>query len=117
MAVALVGFIYVVIPRGRLRQWAKVAVGAHLGLLAATRLYLGVEYPVDAAFGLIIGVAVTLIVFRVFVPTDSFQVTYRRGKAAHLDVGGRRGEAILTALREQLGLEAVSVKPFGLDGR
>ena len=43
---------------------------------------------------------------RVFVPTDTFPVTYRRsGKTAHLDVGGPRGDAILGALRDQLGLD------------
>ncbi len=42
--------------------------------------------------------------------------TYRRGRSAHLDVGGQRGEAIRAALSEQLGLNAVGVRPFGLDG-
>jgi tRNA A-37 threonylcarbamoyl transferase component Bud32 len=56
------------------------------------------------------------VIFRVFVPNESFPVRYRRGKTAHLDVGGRRGEANLRALREQLGLDAVAVKQFGLDG-
>jgi tRNA A-37 threonylcarbamoyl transferase component Bud32/membrane-associated phospholipid phosphatase len=117
VAVVCIGMIYVVFPRGRLRAWAKVIAATQLVLLVAARLYLGVEHPTDALFGLIIGVAITLIVFRVFVPTDSFPVSYRRGgKTAHLDVGGERGEAILRALRDQLGLDAVSVKPFGLDG-
>jgi tRNA A-37 threonylcarbamoyl transferase component Bud32/membrane-associated phospholipid phosphatase len=116
VGVVLIGLIYIVVPRGRLRGWAKGAAATHLFLLVAARLYLGVEYPTDAVFGLIFGVAVTLLAFRVFVPPDSFPVTYRKGKSAHLDVGGARGEAILRALREQLGLDAVAVKPFGLDG-
>ena len=116
LAVAMVGFIYVVLPRGRWRAWAKAGGSIHLGVLLAARLYLGVEHPSDALFGLIIGVAITLLVFRVFVPTDTFPVSYRRGKAAHLDVGGERGDAILRALRDQLGLDAVALKPFGLDG-
>jgi membrane-associated phospholipid phosphatase/tRNA A-37 threonylcarbamoyl transferase component Bud32 len=116
LAVGAIGLIYTVVPRGRLRCWAKAFAGVQLGLLLVARLYLGVEYPSDALFGLILGVAVTLIVFRVFVPTDSFPVTYRRGRAAHLDVGGPRGQAIERALREQLGLDVACVKPFGLDG-
>jgi tRNA A-37 threonylcarbamoyl transferase component Bud32/membrane-associated phospholipid phosphatase len=116
LAVGAVGLIYVIVPRGRLRGWAKGFAGVQLGLLAATRLYLGVDHPTDALMGIILGVAVTLVVFRVFVPTESFPVTYRRGKAAHLDVSGARGQAILTALCEQLGLDVVAIKPFGLDG-
>ena len=116
LAVAMVGFIYVVLPRGRWRAWAKVGGSVHLGIVVAARLYLGVEHPSDALFGLVVGVAITLLVFRVFVPTESFPVTYRRGKTAHLDVGGERGAAILRALRDQLGLDAVAIKPFGLDG-
>jgi tRNA A-37 threonylcarbamoyl transferase component Bud32 len=117
VAVGFIGLIYVVFPRGRLRGWAKGIAGVQLGLLVAARLYLGVDHPTDALMGVILGVAVTLVVFRIFVPTDSFPVSYRRGgKAAHLDVGGERGEAILHALRDQLGLDAVAIKPFGLDG-
>src|SRR5205085_11408529 len=115
-AVVLIGLIYIVVPRGRLRSWAKAAAGIQLGLLVAARLYLGVEYPTDAVFGLIFGVAVSLVALRMLVPPDTFPVTYRKGKSAHLDVGGARGEAIVKALREQLGLDVVAVKPFGLDG-
>jgi tRNA A-37 threonylcarbamoyl transferase component Bud32 len=43
-------------------------------------------------------------------------VTYRRGRTAHLDVTGLRGEAIVRALQDQLGLLATSVKPFNLAG-
>jgi tRNA A-37 threonylcarbamoyl transferase component Bud32 len=45
-----------------------------------------------------------------------FPVSYRRGKAAHLDVGGRRGEAIRQAVEEQLGVTVLEVKPVGLGG-
>src|SRR4030095_9165407 len=53
--------------------------------------------------------------FRLFAPNDLFPVSYQRGKAAHLDVGGRRGEAIITAIRDQLGLSVLDVKPVGLE--
>ena len=42
-------------------------------------------------------------------------MSYRRGKAAHLDIGGRRGEAIVSAIRDQLGLSVLDVKPVGLE--
>ena len=57
-----------------------------------------------------------MIAFRLFTPNEVFPVTYRRGKTAHLDVGGRRGEAIRRAVQDQLGLTVVDVKPVGLDG-
>jgi tRNA A-37 threonylcarbamoyl transferase component Bud32 len=43
-------------------------------------------------------------------------VSYHRGRSAHLDVGGARGQAIRKALSDQLGLEIEDVKPFGLSG-
>src|SRR5207244_110894 len=45
-----------------------------------------------------------------------FPVTYRRGRTAHLDVAGARKEAIETALRDQLGIQATALEPFGLVG-
>jgi tRNA A-37 threonylcarbamoyl transferase component Bud32 len=43
-------------------------------------------------------------------------VRYSRGRPAHLDVTGQRGDAIIRALQDQLGLIASEVKPFGLAG-
>jgi tRNA A-37 threonylcarbamoyl transferase component Bud32 len=43
-------------------------------------------------------------------------VSYKRGRAAHLDVSGARGQAIQEALREQLGFNVLEVEPFGLAG-
>src|SRR4030095_11031941 len=54
--------------------------------------------------------------FRWFTPSEVFPVSYHRGRTAHLDVGGARGEAIRRALADQLGLEIEEVKPFGLSG-
>ncbi|MCJ7726306.1 MAG: hypothetical protein MUP76_07980, partial [Acidimicrobiia bacterium] len=54
--------------------------------------------------------------FRLFVPESVFPVAYTRGVSAHLDVTGERGRAIRTAMEEQLGLEVLSIEPFGLEG-
>jgi tRNA A-37 threonylcarbamoyl transferase component Bud32 len=54
--------------------------------------------------------------FRWFTPNDVFPVSYRKAKAAHLDVGGRRGEAIVAGIRDQLGLKVLGIKPVGLEG-
>jgi tRNA A-37 threonylcarbamoyl transferase component Bud32 len=66
--------------------------------------------------GAVIGVAVSVAAYRLLVPSEVFPVTYRRGRTAHLDVGGRRGEAIRHALADQLGLTVSEVEPFGLSG-
>ena len=41
--------------------------------------------------------------------------SYRRGRTAHVDVTGRRGEAIRQAVRDQLGLTVTEIKPVGLE--
>jgi tRNA A-37 threonylcarbamoyl transferase component Bud32 len=64
----------------------------------------------------VLGVGVPVVAFRFFTPNQVFPVTYQRAKAAHLDVGGRRGQAIRTAVQEQLGLTVLDVKPVGLEG-
>jgi len=84
--------------------------------VALARAYLAVDNPSDLVASVILGVAVPVVAFRFFTPNEMFPVTYRRAKAAHLDVGGRRGEAIRTAVQEQLGLTVVDVKPVGLEG-
>jgi tRNA A-37 threonylcarbamoyl transferase component Bud32 len=61
-------------------------------------------------------VALLLLAFRRFTPSEVVPVTYRRGRSAHLDVGGARGLAIRRALEDQLGLVVQEVKPFGLAG-
>ena len=79
-------------------------------------MYLAVDQPTSAGFGAILGVATGLTAFRWFTPNDVFPVSYRRGKAAHLDVGGLRGEAIVRAVKDQLGLDVIAIKPVGLEG-
>ena len=66
--------------------------------------------------GVGIAVSIPLLLFRRFTPNEAYPVTYRRGRAAHLDVGGARGAAIRRALSDQLGLVVTEVKPFGLAG-
>ena len=116
LAVTLVGLMYAVIVPGVWRNRAKIAVGVILGVLVVARWYLAVDHPTDSMIALIFGVTVPLVAFRVFCPNDVFPVAYGRGRAAHLDVGGIRGEAIRTALEQQLGLTVQEMEPFGLGG-
>ena len=64
----------------------------------------------------VIAVTIPLVAFRMITPGEVFPVTYHRGSSAHLDVGGRRGQAIHRALEDQLGVQVAEVKPFGLSG-
>jgi len=116
LAVTLVGLTYSLIPHGRRRDAAKWATGGILAAVCIARVYLGIDNPTDALFGAVLGVAIGLTAFRWFTPNDVFPVTYRRGKAAHLDIGGRRGEAIVAGVGEQLGYEVFDVHPVGLAG-
>lgn len=117
LAVVLLGAAYVVVVAGRPRMIAKLAIAALAVGVGLARVELGVDHASDVVFGLILGVAIPVAMFRVFAPNDVFPVRYgRRGKTAHLDVGGRRGEAIREAMKQQLGLTIVEMNPVGLEG-
>ena len=116
LAATLVNVLYALVPAGRLRDRGKLVAGGLLGVVVLARLYLGVDHPTDAIAGVVLGVAIPLAGWRLLVPNDVFVVSYRRGRAAHLDVTGRRGEAIVRALHDQLGLVVEDVTPFGLEG-
>ena len=115
-AATLVGVLYTLVPAGRWRQLGKWVAAGLVTAFALARVGLGVDAPTDVLVGAVIGVAVSVAAYRLFVPSEVFPVAYRRGRSAHLDVGGRRGEAIRDALADQLGLTVVEVKPFGLSG-
>ena len=116
LALVLLGVTYALVPHGSWRQLAKWVTGTLIVLLGAARLYLAVDHPTDVVIGVIIGVAVPLVAFRLLTPNEAFPVRYGRGRAAHLDVGGVRGDAICHAVEDQLGIMVREVKPFGLAG-
>jgi tRNA A-37 threonylcarbamoyl transferase component Bud32 len=113
----LVGLIYMLVVAGRPRWYAKLAIMAVLAGISLNRIYLGIDHPTDLAFAVILGVAIPVALFRAFTPSDIFPVRYGpRGKTAHLDVGGRRGEAIRRAMQDQLGFTILEMKRVGLEG-
>src|SRR3954449_1567463 len=112
----LVSMAYSLIPAGRKRTIAKWVIAGLLVVTALSRLYLAQDHPTDILAGVIFGVAVPLAAFRLLTPNDVYPVRYSRGRPAHLDVTGQRGDAIIRALQDQLGLIASEVKPFGLAG-
>ena len=116
LAATLVNVLYALVPHGRLRDRGKWVVTGLLALVVLARLYLGVDHVSDDLVAIVLGVAIPLAGWRLLVPNDVFPVTYRRGRAAHLDVTGRRGEAVVRALNDQLGVVVTEVRPFGLEG-
>jgi hypothetical protein len=116
LSAILVTILYTLIPKGRWRQAGKWVATGLVTLLGLTRMYLGLDAPSDVLVGAALGVTIPLLAFRWFTPGEVFPISYRRGRTAHLDVGGARGEAIRRALADQLGLEIEEVKPFGLSG-
>jgi tRNA A-37 threonylcarbamoyl transferase component Bud32 len=112
----LVIVLYTLVPYGRWRNLGKWAVAGVVALVALARVHLGVDAPTDIAVAVAIAVTFPLVAFRALVPNEYFPVTYRRGRAAHLDVGGARGLAIRQALEEQLGLGVDEIRPVGLSG-
>ena len=115
LTIFLMGIAYCLIVAGRPRTYAKLGFTVLIALFCLSRLYLGVEHPGDALFGVALGVAIPVTAFRFFTPNEVFPVVYRRGRTAHVDVTGRRGEAIRQAMRDQLGLTVLEIKPVGLE--
>jgi membrane-associated phospholipid phosphatase/tRNA A-37 threonylcarbamoyl transferase component Bud32 len=106
--------LYTLVPEGRVRNRLKWVVAIVVTVVAVARLHLGVDPPSAIVVGVLIGVSFAVTAFRFFAPGEVFPVTYRGGRAAHLDVGGQRGAAIRKAVQDQLGLTVTDIKPVGL---
>ena len=113
IALGLTVMLFTLLPAGRWRTRAAWVVGVVIVLVALARLFLAVDHPTDVAAALVTGVALPVVALRLLTPEEAFPVTYRRGVRAHLDVGGRRGEAIRAALASEVGVRVVAVEPFG----
>jgi tRNA A-37 threonylcarbamoyl transferase component Bud32 len=116
LAVTLASMAYSLFPYGKLRRGTIIVSGFLMVLVAVARVYLGVEHPSDAWVSLLFAPAIAVLVFRLFAPEAVFPVSWKRGVTAHLDVSGRRGEAIKQAVRDQLGIDVIGVELFGQEG-
>ena len=117
LAITLYAMPFVLAPRGRARNRLRAGVAAALVLVVLAELYLAGDYLVAMAYAAVLAPCVADVAFRWLVPEEGFPVTYRkRGNAAHLDLGGERGAAIVRAMADQLGLAVAEVKEFGLEG-
>ena len=111
----LVGIAYCLVVPGRPRSYAKAAIAVIVTVFCLACLYLGVDHVDDLLLGVVLGVAIPVSAFRFFTPNETFPVAYRRGNTAHVDVTGRRGEAIRQGVRDQLGLTVTEIIPVGLE--
>ncbi|MCP4308002.1 MAG: phosphatase PAP2 family protein [bacterium] len=116
LAVTFGVMAYSLLPASRWRRGVLAGSGVLMFVIALSRIYLGVDHPSDAWVSLLFAPAVAVVVFRLFAPEAVFPVSWRRGVTAHLDVSGRRGDAIRKAVRDQLGIEVVGIELFGAEG-
>jgi membrane-associated phospholipid phosphatase len=91
LAAILIGVLYTLVPEGRWRNTGKWLAAGLVTLAAIGRIALGADAPTDVLVAAAIGVTLPLLAFRLFAPNEVFPITYRRGRGAHLDVGGARG--------------------------
>ena len=110
----LMGIAYCLVVPGRPRAYAKAAIAVIVTVFCLACLYLAVDHVDDLLLGVVLGVAIPVSAFRFFTPNEVFPVAYRRGNTAHVDVTGRRGEAIRQGVRDQLGLTVTEITPVGL---
>jgi membrane-associated phospholipid phosphatase/tRNA A-37 threonylcarbamoyl transferase component Bud32 len=112
----LCGVCLLLFPRGKPRQIAEVVSGFVIVAVGWSRVYVGADHPSDVVFGVLLTVTIVAIVCRILSPEEAFPVEYHRGTSAHLTLEGRRADAIMTAISEQLGLDVAEIKEFGLSG-
>lgn len=116
LAITVGVMAYALLPSSTWRRGVLVTSGVVMAAIATARIYLGVDHPSDAWVALLFAPAVAVVVFRLFAPEASFPVSWKRGVTAHLDVTGRRAEAIRRAVWDQLGVDVVAIEPFGQEG-
>jgi tRNA A-37 threonylcarbamoyl transferase component Bud32/membrane-associated phospholipid phosphatase len=113
LTASLVVVLYTLVPEGGWRNTGKWVATGLVALTGLGRMALGTDAPTDVLVGAALGVTLPLLAFRRFAPNEAFPVRYRRGRSAHLEVRGRRGEAIRQAVEHQLGVVVLDVEPFG----
>jgi hypothetical protein len=117
LAITLFAMSFVLLPRGGGRNRFRAASVAVVALVALAELYLAADYLSGILYAAILAPSMADVAFRWLVPEEGFPITYRRqGTAAHLDLSGERGAAIVQAMADQLGLTVTEVKAFGLEG-
>ena len=104
---------YCLCPSGRTRNifFAASAGYVVIELIALASL---AELLAADLVSIPLAVAVSVLAMQLFAHDSVFPIVYeRKGQTAHLDLGGRRGEAIRTAIADQLGWTVTEIEPFG----
>ena len=116
LTTAMVSAGLTLVPLGRWRRTWTAATVVTIAVFGFAQLYVGVDHPTDVLAAATVGVAATLVLYRVWAPEGVFPIAYRTGNTAHLDITGARGDAIELGLRQQLGVQATAIEPVGLEG-
>jgi hypothetical protein len=117
LTITLGAMVATLVPAGRVRTRAVLGAIVFALLVALSRGSLGATYPLAALYSIVLGFAVSATMFGWLAPEESFPVSYRHGgTAAHLDLAGPRTQAVIRAMRDQLGLEITEVRSFGEEG-
>ena len=118
LAMTAYAMLFVLIPRGPVRDRLRIGVAAALTLVILAELLLAADYLSAMAYAAVLAPCVADVAFRWLVPEEGFPITYRRGgTAAHLDLGGRRRDAIVQAMADQLDLHVAKVEESDWRGR
>jgi hypothetical protein len=88
LALGLVTLLYTLVPGGPLAQHRQVGGDGADRAERRRPDRAGRRRPTDVLVGVALGVTIPLLAFRWFTPNEVFPITYRRGRGAHLDVGG-----------------------------
>lgn len=117
LSITLWAIVATLAPAGPIRNRAAGAAIALGVLVVFARAYLGTTYPIAGLYSLLLGFCIAATLLGWLAPEDAFPVSYKRGgNAAHLELAGARTEAVIRAMRDQLGIEVKSLKAFGDEG-
>jgi membrane-associated phospholipid phosphatase len=115
-ALTAISAVYCFAPAGPVRRRAAWVAGLLIGALCLSRVYLGASHPLDVGFAVLLASSFAIPAYRFFASDEVEPITYGGGNAAHVDLGGARGDAIVSAIEDQLGYTVEDVKPFGEEG-
>jgi hypothetical protein len=116
-AITVFSAAFVLVPAGPPRRLARAGIAVLVAAVVLAGAYLATGYPIPMVYSAVLAFAASGAAFRWLAPDEAFPLRYRRGgTAAHLDLSGPRGRAVVHAMRDQLGLAVTTVEPFGLEG-